>query len=89
MPRRSKSYRDSLAIAERLAAGDPGNAEWQRDLVASHYQLALAGGDAREHLTRALGIALAMQANGILAPADAWIPDMLRDKLAKLHDAAK
>ena len=26
------SYRDSLAIAERLAKSDPGNAGWQRDL---------------------------------------------------------
>ena len=30
-----KSHRDSLAIAERLAAADPGNAEWQRDLSIS------------------------------------------------------
>jgi hypothetical protein len=26
------SYRDSLAIAERLAQSDPGNAGWQRNL---------------------------------------------------------
>jgi tetratricopeptide (TPR) repeat protein len=26
------SYRDSLAIADRLAKSDPGNAGWQRDL---------------------------------------------------------
>jgi tetratricopeptide (TPR) repeat protein len=30
------AYRDSLAIAERLAKADPGNAGWQRDLAASH-----------------------------------------------------
>ena len=30
-----KSYRDSLAIAERLAQSDPGNAGWQRDLAIS------------------------------------------------------
>ena len=29
------SYRASLAIRERLAAADPGNASWQRDLSAS------------------------------------------------------
>ena len=29
-----KSYRDSLAIADRLTASDPGNAGWQRDLAA-------------------------------------------------------
>jgi tetratricopeptide (TPR) repeat protein len=30
-----KSYRDSLAIRERLAKSDPANAEWQRDLSVS------------------------------------------------------
>jgi tetratricopeptide (TPR) repeat protein len=30
-----KSYRDSLAIADRLATSDPGNAGWQRDLAES------------------------------------------------------
>jgi tetratricopeptide (TPR) repeat protein len=30
-----KSYRDSLAIADRLARSDPGNAGWQRDLSVS------------------------------------------------------
>jgi tetratricopeptide (TPR) repeat protein len=30
------SYRASLAIRERLAKIDPGNAEWQRDLSISH-----------------------------------------------------
>jgi hypothetical protein len=31
-----KSYSDSLAIAERLAKSDPGNAGWQRDLSVSY-----------------------------------------------------
>ena len=31
-----KSYRDSLAIRERLAQSDPGNARWQRDLSVSY-----------------------------------------------------
>jgi hypothetical protein len=30
-----KSYRDCLAIAERLAQSDPGNAGWQRDLAST------------------------------------------------------
>ena len=30
-----QSYRDSLAIRERLAKSDPGNAGWQRDLSVS------------------------------------------------------
>ena len=32
LPEALKSYRDSLAIAERLARADPGNAGWQHDL---------------------------------------------------------
>ena len=35
-----KSYRDSLAIADRLAKSDPGNAGWQRDLSVSYGKLA-------------------------------------------------
>ena len=31
-----KSYRDDLAIADRLATSDPGNAGWQRDLSVSY-----------------------------------------------------
>jgi tetratricopeptide (TPR) repeat protein len=31
-----KAYRDSLAIRERLAAADPSNTEWQRDLSVSY-----------------------------------------------------
>ena len=31
-----KSYRDSVAIGERLAKSDPGNAGWQRELSASY-----------------------------------------------------
>jgi hypothetical protein len=35
-----KSYGDDLAIAERLAQSDPGNASWQRDLAISYAHLA-------------------------------------------------
>ena len=33
------SYRASLAIAQRLAEADPGNAQWQRDLSVSHNKI--------------------------------------------------
>jgi tetratricopeptide (TPR) repeat protein len=35
-----KSYRDSLAIRERLAQSDPSNAGWQRDLAFGYARLA-------------------------------------------------
>ena len=44
-----RKFRASLAIAERLAAQDPTNAEWQRDLSVSHSKVGdvlLAQGDA-------------------------------------------
>ncbi|MET9224723.1 CHAT domain-containing protein [Lentzea sp. NPDC003310] len=55
--------RHLLAIAERLAVADPGNAEYQRDLSVSHNRLgdvAVAMGDigtAREHFQAGLDIA--------------------------------
>ena len=39
-----KSYRDSLAIADRLAQSDPGNAGWQRDLAMSNGSIAIVLG---------------------------------------------
>ena len=47
-PPPNQHYRAALAIAERLAAADPGNAEYQRDLSISHNrlgELAVAAGD--------------------------------------------
>ena len=35
LPEALKSFRDSLAIADRLAKADPNNAGWQRDLSVS------------------------------------------------------
>ena len=36
LPDALKSYRDGLAIRERLAHADPGNAGWQRGLSVSY-----------------------------------------------------
>ena len=36
LPEALKSYRDGLAIRDRLAKADPGNAGWQRDLSVSY-----------------------------------------------------
>ena len=73
--RRPRQLSRRLAIAERLARADPANAEWQRDLIVSCVKLAeIAPGEARTWLTRALGIARDLTAQGRLAPMDAWIP---------------
>ena len=39
LPEALKSYRDSLAIRDRLAKSDPGNAGWQRDLSVSYNRI--------------------------------------------------
>ena len=80
-------YNERHAIAEKLAAADPGNAGWQRDLIVSHVKLSALvpdKADARTHLTAALGIARALQAAGRLAPVDAWMPADLEQRLAAL-----
>ena len=54
LPEALKAYRTSLAIAERLAQADPGNAGWQRDLSVSHNRLGdvlVAQGNLTEALT--------------------------------------
>ena len=53
LPEALKSYRDGLAIGERLAKADPSNAGWQRDLSVSYEKV----GDvlvAQGNLTEAL-----------------------------------
>ncbi len=40
LPEALKSYQRSLAIADRLAKADPGNAGWQRDVYASLWYVA-------------------------------------------------
>jgi hypothetical protein len=40
LPEALKSFRDSLAIADRLAKADPGNAGWQHDLAISYGRVA-------------------------------------------------
>jgi hypothetical protein len=53
-----------LVIAERLAAADPTNAEWQRDLYASYRNLGLVqerrgnSGEARDMYCRAKSVIL-------------------------------
>jgi eukaryotic-like serine/threonine-protein kinase len=43
------SYQASLAIAERLAKADPGNAGWQRDLSWSYSRLAKVRAQQGDH----------------------------------------
>ena len=58
LPEALKSYQAGLAIAERLARTDAGNADWQRDSIVSCVKIAHAAPvEARAMLTRAGAIA--------------------------------
>jgi tetratricopeptide (TPR) repeat protein len=39
LPEAMKSYRDGLAIADRLAKADPNDADWQLDLSVSYNKI--------------------------------------------------
>ena len=81
------SYRASLAIRVRLAAADPGNASWQRDLWVSYWRLAVmteqtGHGDAREWWQRAYDVLIDMKRRGIfISPQDEQYSVQIRNKL--------
>ncbi len=79
------AYRAGLDIREALARRDPGNADWQRDLVVSCVKMSESDPTrARDYLRRALDIVSRLEAVGRLAPVDAWIPEHLSGRLAKM-----
>jgi hypothetical protein len=85
LPEALKTYRDGLAIADRLAQADPGNAGWQRDLIVLCVKLAgIDQTGARTFLARAQQIAKQMQQRGQLAPRDLWMLDDLAKRIAAL-----
>ena len=79
-----EAYRAGLAIRENLARHDPANLDWQRDLIVSCVKISEAEpAEARAMLTRALAIACRLEADGKLAPADAWMPAELARRLGE------
>ncbi|HMK41262.1 MAG TPA: hypothetical protein VK451_06845 [Methyloceanibacter sp.] len=88
-----KSYRDGLAVADRLTKADPGNASWQRDLAISQGRVGVVlakQGDAAHALDmlqqgRAVLARLAKQ-----SPANAQLSKDVAafdDNIAKLKQA--
>jgi tetratricopeptide (TPR) repeat protein len=85
LPEALKSFGDGLAIRDRLAKADPGNAGWRRDLIVSCVKLAsIDKTGARTFLARAQQIAKQMQQRGQLAPRDLWMLDDLAKRIAAL-----
>ena len=94
LPQALATYRAALAIRERLAQADPGNAGCQRDLIVSNVKLAEIAGQAgesaaaRRHYEAALAITLELEASGRLAPRDGWMVGELDARLAALPRSA-
>ncbi|MGI9489863.1 MAG: tetratricopeptide repeat-containing protein, partial [Geminicoccaceae bacterium] len=84
-----EAYRAGLAIIERLAAADPGNAEWQRDLIVSRWKLGdLAGRyvseDALHHWRAALKLAEELENSGRLLPTDSHFVETIQSRIDAL-----
>ena len=85
-----EAYEQGRAIRETLAGRDPNNAEWQRELIVTHWRLADLAEQredpdaARHHWQAALEIAHALVANGRLAPVDGYIPAAIEARLVQL-----
>ena len=78
-----KSFRDGLAIAERLAQTDPGNAGWQVDLVVSHWKLATNGDDAPRRFAFIVATLRKLKAENRLTPAQERLLPKAEARLAK------
>ncbi len=79
------AYRESLGVRERLAAADPSNAGWQRDLVVSCWRMAdiaeKAGqGDAQVWWRKAYEQLAGMKQRGVMLPTDEQYLGVLREK---------
>ncbi|MFZ1813828.1 MAG: tetratricopeptide repeat protein [Rhizobiaceae bacterium] len=75
------AFQASLVIRKKLAAGDPSNSQWQRDLIVSHVKLAEVGDDPVSQYEKALAIARELKRTGRLAPSDDWIVSDLEIRL--------
>jgi hypothetical protein len=86
-----QAFEQDLAIAEKLAAADPGHAGWQRDLIVSHVRMAdMLENEpdrlpaARSHFEAALKVTRQLEAAGRLNPTDSYFADALEQRLAAL-----
>jgi hypothetical protein len=70
-----KSCQDGLAIRERLAKSDPGNAGWQRDLAMSFGELAMIHGQSGD---KAKALDFLRQGQAIMARLTKLSPDNAR-----------
>jgi hypothetical protein len=74
----------ALVIRDRLGAADPGNAQWQIDIVMLLLGLAQAGEDPPARLARALEIVRRLEAEGKLTPDQKSWPQAIEQAIAAL-----
>jgi hypothetical protein len=84
LPEALKSFRDGLAIRDRLAKADPGNAGWQFDLVISNWKLADNGDESARRFAFIVATLRKLEGENRLTPAQAkWLLEAEK-RLAKL-----
>jgi hypothetical protein len=88
------AYRAGLAIFERLAAADPSNAGWQRDLFASYAKLGSVEERRQSRQHAATNYSAAEEIIRRLAPSDLsnvqWQQDLawIEERLAAVSEAS-
>jgi hypothetical protein len=84
-----QSFRDSLAIRERLAAADPGNDRWQFGLMSSYWRLAKHGDDPVTSWERIVAILQRLKGDGHLSVEDAKLLPEAEERLAAARGRAR
>jgi predicted Zn-dependent protease len=84
----ARAYGDGLAIARTLAARDPNNAQWQRDLAVSYNKLGNVAerhgktAESIEFRKQAIDMLMRIEARGVeLSPSDRHWLEQLRQKV--------
>lgn len=88
-----QAYRDSLAIAKTLAAGEPGNIQWEHDLTLSYVRVAALAErqkdprEARTYWKQAFDVLSGIDKRGLhLSPQERQVLEALSGKVrAEAH----
>lgn len=82
LPEARRMFVEAQRIHERLAQAEPDRADYQRDLVVSHWRLGLMEDEKSDwHLKQALAILVSLKQAGRLDPVDEPYLDQLRQTL--------
>ena len=93
LPQAAQAYRESLAIRKALAAGEPGNIQWQHDLTLSYVRVAALAErqkdprEARTYWKQAFDVLSGIDKRGLhLSPQERQVLEALSGKVrAEAH----